>query len=91
MGANPSLPNLEFNFKSNCCNGEDEQDGHVVRSRRFGWLHRNKPTCKENRQESQRDKEMVKQSVSIQPPKAVETPVPDTIIQDKRSESLVAT
>jgi hypothetical protein len=26
MGANPSLPNIKVNFKSKCCNAEDDCD-----------------------------------------------------------------
>ena len=77
MGQQPSIPNFNFNIKSNCCtNGEkDEIDGNMVQSRRRSWLHRRRKTCKENQNEQERNSEMVTQSDGLQLEQANETEI----------------
>jgi hypothetical protein len=67
MGANPSLPNIKVNFKSKCCNGEDDIDGTDLErpDTSGGTLKRGKVKVRK-RKNGKRDKGMVEKSVVLQ-------------------------
>ena len=68
MGTTQSLPNFNFNIRSNCCitDENDEEDGNnMVQSRKLSRIWQHIKYRKSNENEQERNRDVAERSISI--------------------------
>ena len=90
MGGTPSLPNFSLKFKSDCCNGQEDEverryGEDMVRRGKRGWLRRSlKASDKRENGESQKC-EMVERTACLQFKQADEKEISYQIVSNARN------
>ena len=89
MGAIPSLPNISLKFKSDRCNGQDDESRHgedMVRSRRPSWLRRSIKAGEKVEVGGRQKREMVERSTRVQFKQADEKEISHEVVSNPRDQ-----